>query len=74
MAKKIGRSIAAIATRAFALGLRRRNTWSKKELRLLRKLYPTRTAEKTAEKIGRSVEATRTQISRLGLRKIKRKT
>ncbi len=70
IAKQIGRSTAAVAGRACALGLRRRNLpWSKKEMSLLRKLYPTRTSEQIAEQIGRSVQATRTHISRSGIKK-----
>jgi len=47
--------------------------WSEDELNLLRKLYPSRTAQQIADQIGRTVLATRLRIVKLGLRKRKRK-
>jgi hypothetical protein len=58
--------------RASQLGLRRTAPlWSKKELSLLRRLYPTRTAEQIADEIGRPLPATMRRIFKLGLKKRK---
>ena len=43
--------------------------WSKRELNLLKRLYPSRTAQEIADQIGRSVQATRFKIIKLGLEK-----
>jgi len=59
------------------LGLRKANqypVWSRKELNLLKKWYPTRTAQEIAEQIGRPVHAVRMRMFRLGLKKRKLRT
>jgi len=43
--------------------------WSKRELNLLKKLYPSRTAQEIADQIGRPVQTTRKRIDILGLKK-----
>jgi hypothetical protein len=43
--------------------------WSKEELELLKKLYPSNTAEQIAGQIGRSVWSVRRKLEVLGLRK-----
>ena len=45
------------------------NVWSKKELDLIKRLYPKRTAQEIADKIGRSAGAVRLRIFNLGLKK-----
>jgi hypothetical protein len=76
IASQIGRTVPAVANRAYRLGLRRKSNpvWSKRELNLLKKLYPSRTAQQIADQIGRTVGATRVRIFRLGLKKRKAKT
>ena len=48
--------------------------WSKKELDLLKKLYPTATARQVAKQTGRSLRSVVNKIAKLGLEKTKRKT
>ena len=43
--------------------------WSERKLNLLKRLYPSRTAQEIAEQLGRSVPATRFRINKLGLKK-----
>ena len=43
--------------------------WSTDEVKLLKRLYPSETAEQIAEQIGRPVQATRLRIVKLGLEK-----
>jgi hypothetical protein len=60
--------------KARKLGLRKaKHIWSKEELNMLRKLYPSRTAQQIADQIDRTVLATRLKIVTLGLKKRKRK-
>ena len=60
--------------RAHKLGIsKEKRIWSKKELNLLKKLYPTKTAQQIADQIGRPVPATRLRIVKLGLKKRRRK-
>ena len=66
------RSTNAVRAKAYILGLRRPNRpppWSKKELNVLKRGYPRRTAEAIAGQIGRPIPAVRTKIFRLGLKK-----
>jgi len=43
--------------------------WSQDEVKLLKRLYPSKEAEQIAEQLGRPVQATRKKIVLLGLRK-----
>jgi hypothetical protein len=72
-AKRIGRSVPAVYHRAFLLGLSDGHVWSKKELNLLRKLYPNTTMLEVANKIGRTAAAVRHRVAMLGLGKIKQR-
>jgi hypothetical protein len=82
VAKQVGRSVTVVRDKASKLGAKKYykkhpkkyHAWSKKELNLLKKLYPTRTAQEIAEQIGRPVRAVRMRIVKLGLKKRKRKT
>jgi hypothetical protein len=70
IASKLGRTVGAVVGRAHNLGIsERRNVWSKRELDLLKRLYPSNAAEQIAEQLGRPVQATRKKIVLLGLRK-----
>ena len=46
-----------------------RISWSKDEVKLLKRLYPSKTAQQIADQIGRSLPAVKRRIQRLGLRK-----
>ena len=72
----MGRSVQAIANRVHKLGIKKRKpytVWSRKELNLLKKLYPSRKAQEVADQIGRSIPAVRLKIFKLGLKKRKQK-
>ena len=49
--------------------LTKANLWSKKEIDLLKQLYPTKTAQQIADKIGRTVGTVRLRAFKLGLKK-----
>ena len=82
VAKQVGRSVAVVRDKASKLGAKKYykkhpkkyHAWSKKELKLLKKLYPSRTAQEIADRLGRSVLAVRLRIVKLGLKKRKYKT
>jgi len=60
----------AVIVKARKLGIcKQSHVWSKRELNLLTRLYPSKTAREIAEQIGRSVRATRCKIFSLGLQK-----
>ena len=75
IARRTGRTETAIKGRAQRLGVKgpaiqpAYPVWSKKELNLLRKLYPTTTAEAIAKRLGRSVHALRLRIVKIGIKK-----
>ncbi|MHC4105119.1 MAG: hypothetical protein ACYSR9_09275 [Planctomycetota bacterium] len=46
--------------------------WSKSEISLLRKLFPSNSTAKVAAKFGRPVEAVKKKASRMGLKKTKK--
>jgi hypothetical protein len=82
IAKQLGRSVATVRDKASKLGAKKYDkkhpkkyhAWSKKELKLLKNLYPSRTAQEIADQIGRSVLAVRQRIFKLGLKKRKSKS
>ena len=80
IARRTGRTESAIKGRAQRLGVKGPEIqpayprWSKKELNLLRKLYPTTKAETIAERLGRSVHAVRLRIVKIGIKKKMGKT
>ena len=70
VANKLGRTVGAITSKAGELWLTDKvRAWSKKELRLIKKLYPNNTAEQVAEQIERPVHGIRRKVVVLGLRK-----
>ena len=70
IADKLVRTVSALLTKAKKMGPTEEHcAWSKRELNLLKKLYPSRTAQEIADQIGRSVKATQFRIVKLGLRK-----
>ena len=70
IAKRTGRSLAAVRRKAYRLGLAKKlHAWLKKDLNLLKELYPSETAQQIAGQIGRSLPAICGRIQRLGLRK-----
>ena len=48
-------------------------SWSEDKVKLLKKLYPSKTVQQIADQIGRTVLATRLRIFKMGLKKRKRK-
>ena len=46
--------------------------WTKAEVSLLRKLFPTNPTSKIAKKLGRKTDTVKKKASRMGLRKSKR--
>ncbi len=46
--------------------------WSKADVNLLKKLFPTNPTSKIAKKLGRKTDAVKKKASRMGLRKAKR--
>ena len=46
--------------------------WTKAEVSLLRKLFPTNPTSKVAKKLGRKTDTVKKKASRMGLRKSKR--
>jgi len=70
IANKLGRTVSAVVARGCQLGLgKKHRLWSNRELNLLKKLSPSRTAQEIADQIERPVAATRMKIMRLGLKK-----
>ena len=59
----------------YYIGIRKTETnyvsWSKQEDALLKRLYPTKTAEEMAKQIGRPVYATKLRVFLLELKKRK---
>jgi len=46
--------------------------WSKADVNLLKKLFPTNPTSKIAKRLGRKTDAVKKKASRMGLRKTKR--
>ena len=46
--------------------------WSKSEVSLLKKLFPSNPTAKVAAKLGRPVESVKTKASKMGLKKTKK--
>ena len=49
-----------------------KGTWSKDDLKQLRKLFPSRATAEVATELGRPTEAVKKKASRMGLRKSNR--
>ena len=67
MAKALGRSHRLVRLKVSEMGLKtpKPNYWSKEEIKLLKKLYPTKTAAEIASRLGRSVLVARKKIFEL---------
>jgi len=50
----------------------KKDRWTKAEVNLLKKLFPTNPTSKVAKKLGRKTDAVKKKASRMGLRKSKR--
>jgi hypothetical protein len=50
----------------------KKGLWSKSEVSLLRKLFPSNPTAKIAAKLGRPTDAVKKKASRMGLRKSKK--
>ena len=48
-----------------------RGQWSKKDLNLLKRLFPVTATSKVAKKVGRKTDAVKKKASRMGLKKSK---
>ena len=46
-----------------------RGQWSKKDISLLKKLFPTTPTSRIAKKVGRKTDAVKKKASRMGLKK-----
>ncbi len=49
-----------------------KSLWTKSELALLRRLFPTNSTAKIAAKLGRSLDPVKKKASRMGLQKTKK--
>ena len=77
IAKRLGRTVAAITGRARYLELKRKSyldkLWTAEEIQLLRELYPTHEdIQDIAERIGRSSSTVRAKMHDLGFSKRRR--
>ena len=77
LAKRLGRSEAAVKHRAYSLGVKRQSwrdkLWTAEELEMLRTLYPNcKSTREIAKKIGRPWGSVRQIASNLGISKVKR--
>ena len=48
-----------------------RGQWSKRDINLLKKLFPTTPTSRIAKKVGRKTDAVKKKASRMGLKKSK---
>jgi len=69
IAKRTGRSFAAVKQKAHRMGIKTRedHLWSTKEIRQLKRLYPSETVQSIADKLGRSYGAITGKAYELGL-------
>ena len=77
IAKRLGRSVAAVKQRAYSLGLKRKSylekLWTTEELEMLREQYPScESTRELAKKIGRPWGSVRQIASNLGITNEKR--
>ena len=49
-----------------------RGSWSKDEVKLLKKLFPGRSTQKVADELGRSLKSVQMKTSKMGLKKTKK--
>ena len=70
IAEKLGCSAYFVRVRMRQLGLRyqRPDTWTSKDKRIIRKLYPTTSAKKIAEILGRTTDAILCYATKVGLK------
>lgn len=71
IAKRLGKSLPAVKSQAFKLGLRYREArgWTTSELREIRKRYPTEPTHELARSLGRSAQAVQDRARIMGIRK-----
>lgn len=69
IAAMLGRTRAATAKKARAMGLVRHRRWSQEDVRVLREQYPRRSVRDLADRLGRSCTTVRHKASQLGLRR-----
>jgi len=67
--KIFGRSINSLHQRVNKLGITNPATWTKREKRILREIYPNTSLEKIMERLNRTEESVKSYASTLGLRK-----
>jgi hypothetical protein len=49
-----------------------KGSWSKDEVKLLKKLFPNRSTQGVADQLGRSLKSVQIKASRMGLKKTKK--
>ena len=77
IAKRLGRTVAAITGKARYLGIKRKNwcdkLWTAEEIQLLSQLYPTHEdIQDLAERIGRPPNGVRKKAYSIGLSKLRK--
>jgi hypothetical protein len=71
IAKRTGRSLAAVRQKAYDTGIKTRENrlWSTDELKQLKRLYQDERVQSIADKLGRSYIAVEGKASKIGLKK-----
>ena len=73
IAKRLGRSVAAVKQRAYSLGLKRKSylqkLWKPEDIALLKKLYPECPFDEISKRLDRSVAAVNQRAYLLGLKR-----
>ena len=74
LAKKLGRSVSSLKSKAYRIGLKSRmqyNPWSAEEINKLNEMFPTTSTNELAKHFARSVNSVRQKAFRLELKKSK---
>ena len=73
IARALGRTPGRVSLKVSEMGLEtpKPKYWSNEEIKLIKKLYPTKTAAEIASRLGRSVLVVRNKIFELPLKKYK---
>ena len=69
IAKRTGRTLAAVRQQAYNMGITHRHFWSADETELLKQLYPNESIRSIADKLGRTEQAVRYRARTIGLKK-----
>jgi len=71
IAKRTGRSLAAVRQKAYSMGIKTRDCrlWPVSEVKLLKKLYPSENTQSIADRLGRSRISIKQKACNIGLKK-----